>query len=160
MSDGSASTEAPTPEGIKDYDAGQLAQLVAGATDEQLAEGMSDPESRKATLDDIFRRMAEHVEPSKAKGNDAVIHWKILDRPDGGYDHYEVVVEDGACTVTDSPSREPRVTFKIGPVEFLRLVSGNANGPMLFMSGKLKIEGDLMFASTLTSLFRIPKETA
>jgi putative sterol carrier protein len=160
MSDGSASTEAPTPEGIKDYDAGQLAQLVAGATDEQLAEGMSDPESRKATLDDIFRRMAEHVEPSKAKGNDAVIHWKILDRPDGGYDHYEVVVEDGACTVTDSPSREPRVTFKIGPVEFLRLVSGNANGPMLFMSGKLKIEGDLMFASTLTSLFRIPRETA
>jgi hypothetical protein len=31
---------------------------------------------------------------------------------------------------------------------------------MLFMSGKLKIEGDLMFASTLTSLFRIPKESA
>jgi putative sterol carrier protein len=160
MSDGSASTEAPTPEGIKDYDAGQLAKLVAGATDEQLAEGMSDPESRKATLDEIFRRMAEHVEPSKAQGNDAVIHWKILDRPDGGYDHYEVVVEGGACTVTDSPSREPRVTFKIGPVEFLRLVSGNANGPMLFMTGKLKIEGDLMFASTMTSLFRIPKETA
>jgi putative sterol carrier protein len=49
------------------------------------------------------------------------------------------------------------VTFKIGPVDFLRLVSGNANGPMLFMSGKLKIEGDLMFASTMTSLFRIPK---
>ena len=160
MSDGPTSTEAPPPESIKDFDAAQLSKLVAGATDLQLAEGMSDPESRKATLDEIFRRMAEHVEPAKAKGNDAVIHWKILDRPDGGYDHFEVVLDDGACTVTDSPSREPRVTFRIGPVEFLRLVSGNANGPMLFMSGKLKIEGDLMFASTLTSLFRIPKESA
>jgi putative sterol carrier protein len=160
MSDGPTSAEAPTPESIKDFDAAQLSKLVAGASDEQLTEGMSDPENRKATLDEIFRRMAEHVEPSKAKGNDAVIHWKILDRPDGGYDHFEVVLDDGACTVTDSPSREPRVTFRIGPIEFLRLVSGNANGPMLFMSGKLKIEGDLMFASTLTSLFRIPKESA
>jgi putative sterol carrier protein len=45
----------------------------------------------------------------------------------------------------------------IGPVHFLRLVSGNAAGPMLFMTGKLKIEGDLMFATTMTSLFRIPR---
>lgn len=142
---------------IGDFDASQLAQMVATASDEQLAEGMNDPESRKSTLDEIFRRMAEHVEPSKARGNDAVIHFKILDAPDGGYDHYEVVLADGACTVSDEPAKEPRVTFKIGPVDFLRLVSGNAAGPMLFMSGKLKIEGDLMYASTMTSLFRIPK---
>jgi putative sterol carrier protein len=142
---------------LSDFDATQLAQLVATATDEQLAEGMSDPEGRKATLDEIFRRMAEHVEPSKAKGNDSVVHFKILGAPDGGYDHYEVVIADGVCTATDDPSEDPRVTFTIGPVDFLRLVSGNAAGPMLFMSGKLKIEGDLMFASTMTSLFRIPK---
>jgi putative sterol carrier protein len=156
MSDSTAQTNGPTPQDLGEFDAAQLSKLVANATDEQLAQGMSDPEGRKTTLDEIFRRMAEHVEPSKAKGNDAVIHFKILDRPGGGYDHYEVVLDDGACTVTDSPSREPRVTFRIGPVDFLRLVSGNANGPMLFMSGKLKIEGDLMFASTMTSLFRIP----
>jgi putative sterol carrier protein len=144
-------------QGLSGFDATQLAQMVAGATDEQLAEGMSDPEARKATLDEIFRRMAEHVEPAKARGNDAVIHFKILDAPGGGYDHYEVVLADGACTVTDEPAKDPRVTFKIGPVDFLRLVSGNAAGPMLFMTGKLKIEGDLMYASTMTSLFRIPK---
>jgi putative sterol carrier protein len=28
------------------------------------------------------------------------------------------------------------------------------------MSGKLKIEGDLMFASQMTSLFRIPRPAA
>lgn len=142
---------------LGDFDAAHLAELVATASDEQLAEGMSNPEGRKATLDEIFRRMAEHVEPSKAKGNDAVVHFKILDAPDGGYDHYEVVIADGACTVADEPSKDPRVTFRIGPVDFLRLVSGNAAGPMLFMTGKLKIEGDLMFASTMTSLFRIPR---
>ena len=144
-------------ESIGDFDATQLAQMVATASDEQLAEGMNDPEGRKATLDEIFRRMAEHVEPSKARGNDAVVHFKILDAPAGGYDHYEVVLADGLAIVTDQPAKDPRVTFKIGPVDFLRLVSGNAAGPMLFMTGKLKIEGDLMYASTMTSLFRIPK---
>jgi putative sterol carrier protein len=142
---------------LKDVDADQLAQLVAGASDEQLAEGLSSPESRKATLDEIFKRMAAHVEPAKAKGHDAVIHFKILDAPGGGEDHYEVVLENGECTATDQPAREPRVTFKIGAVDFIRLVSGNAAGPMLFMTGKLKIEGDLMFATTMTSLFRIPR---
>ena len=53
---------------IGDFDADQLAQMVATASDEQLAEGMNDPESRKSTLDEIFRRMAEHVEPAKARG--------------------------------------------------------------------------------------------
>jgi len=144
-------------EGIGDFDAGKLAEMVAGASDEQIAEGMADPEGRKATLDEIFRRMAEHVEPSKVRGNDAVIHFKILDAPGGGYDHYEVVLENGECTATDEPAREARVSFKIGPVDFIRLVSGNAAGPMLFMTGKLKIEGDLMFASTMTSFFRIPR---
>jgi len=149
-------TDTETP-ALQGFDATQLAQLVAATGDEQLAEGMSDPAGRKATLDEIFRRMAEHVEPEKADGTSAVVHFKILDRPDGGYDHYEVVLEGGACTITDQPAKEPRVTLRIGPVDFLKLVSGNANGPMLFMSGKLKIEGDLMFAATMTSLFRIPK---
>ena len=148
-------SETETPS-LATFDATQLAQLVAGASDEDLAAGMSDPEGRKSTLDEIFRRMAEHVKPEKAKGTDAVVHFKILDRADGGYDHYEVVLKDGVCTVTDEPALEARVTFKIGPVDFLRLVSGNAAGPMLFMAGKLKIEGDLMFAATMTSLFRIP----
>jgi putative sterol carrier protein len=153
-------SEDQVPGAMQDVDADQLAQLVAGASDEQIAEGLSDPAARKATLDEIFRRMAEHVEPAKARGHDAVIHWLILDGPDGGHDHYEVVLEDGACTVSEEPAREPRVTFKIGAVDFIRLVSGNAAGPVLFMTGKLKIEGDLMYASTMTSLFRIPRGKA
>ena len=49
-----------------------------------------------------------------------------------------------------------RVTFTIGGADFLRLVTGNAQGPMLFMSGRLKIEGDMMFAASAASLFTIP----
>lgn len=150
-------TEASTPTDLENFDATQLAKLVAGASDEQLSEGMNDPANRKKVLDEIFRRMSEHVDPVKASNADATLHWKILDRPDGGYDHYEVVLAGGECTVTDEPVGEPRVTFRIAPPAFLRLVSGAQAGPVLFMSGKLKIEGDLMFASQVATYFRIPQ---
>jgi putative sterol carrier protein len=148
--------EAPDLNALSGIEAEDLAKLVASATDEQLAEGLADEENRKRVLDEIFRRMTEHVNPEKAKGVDAVIHWQILDRPDGGVDEYEVVIKDGAATLSEEPNQDARITFKSKPVDFIRLVSGNAAGPMQFMSGKLKIEGDLMFAAQMTSIFRIP----
>ena len=154
-------TETPETNGaapdLSQVDAGQLAALAAGATDEQLAQGMSDPDARKQILDEIFRRMSEHVEPEKAKGNDAVLHFKITDKPGGGEDVYEVEIKDGKVTASDEPKGTPRVTFTTGPASFLRLVSGAQPGPVLFMAGKLKIEGDLMFASQVATFFRIPQ---
>jgi len=148
------------PTDLANVDADQLAALAAGATDEQLAEGMSDPAARQRILDEVFRRMSEHVDADKAKGINAVLHWKITDRPDGGIDHYEVVLNDGTCIVSDEATGEPRVTFVTGPASFLRLVSGAQPGPVLFMAGKLKIEGDVMFASQVATMFRIPQASA
>ena len=149
-----AETEIPA---LENLDASQLAGLVASSSDEQLAQAMSDPKARRTALDEIFRRMAEHVDPERARNTDAVIHWKILYRPGGGYDHYEVVLAGGACSVSQAPETEPRVTFKVKPVDFLKLVSGAQSGPAMFMTGKLKIEGDLMFASQVAGFFHIPQ---
>src|SRR5918996_333497 len=137
-------------------DADQFASLMSQATDEQIAEGMNGPQ-RKQILDEIFNRMAEYFNPDKARGQEAVVHFKIGDRPEGGEDVYEVVVKDGKLTVTDTPEQDARVTLKTGAVDFMRLVSGSQSGPALFMTGKLKIEGDLMYASQIASLFRIPQ---
>jgi putative sterol carrier protein len=49
------------------------------------------------------------------------------------------------------------VTIKTSGVEFLKLAGGKASGPVLFMTGKLKLEGDVMLASRLTTFFRIPR---
>ncbi len=146
-----------TPADLANVDADQLAGLVAGATDEQLAAGMSDPAARQSILDEIFRRMTEHLDADKAKGTNAVLLWKITDKPGGGEDLYEVTLADGTVSVSQEPTAEPRVTFVVGPAAFLRLVSGAQPGPVLFMAGKLKIEGDLMFASQVATLFKIPQ---
>jgi len=154
---GAEAPPVPDPADLTNVSADQLAALAANATDEQLTEGMADPQARKAILDEIFRRMCEHVDADKAKGINAVLHWKITEGPEGSIDHYEVVLNDGTCTVSETPEGDPRVTFTVGPAAFLKLVSGAQAGPVLFMAGKLKIEGDLMFASQIATMFRIPQ---
>ena len=133
----------------------QVAGTISSATDEQLREALSGPQ-REAIIGEVFRRMEQHFKPGSAAGVDAVVHWKITGRPDGAIDHYEVVLKDGSCTAGNDRQHEPRVTLTLDGVEFMRLVTGNAAGPMLFMSGKLKIEGDLMFSAQIQSMFTIP----
>ena len=143
---------------LAEFDPQQFAQLTAAATDDQLSELIHGP-LRKQVLDQIFGRMAEHVEPSQIDGLETVVHFKILDRPDdqgGGYDHYEVIFAGGACRASDSPESDAKVTIKTDGVHFLKLAAGRASGPVLFMTGKLKLDGDVMLASRLTSFFRIP----
>lgn len=137
-------------------DASQLAAMVGQVSDEQLAEGMANPEGRKLVLDEIFRRMSEHAEPARIEGVDAVVHFEITGAPDGGSDVYEAVIRDGRVEVSDAPEEQPKVKITTAPVPFLKLVTGQQSGPVLFMTGKLKLEGDVMFASRMTNFFRIP----
>jgi putative sterol carrier protein len=137
-------------------DASQLAAMVGSVPDEQLAEGMANPEGRRMVLDEIFRRMSEHAEPGQIQGVDAVVHFAITGAPDGGADVYEAVIRGGRVEVSDEPKERPKVKITTAPVPFLKLVTGQQSGPVLFMTGKLKLEGDVMFASRMTSFFRIP----
>ena len=141
---------------MQEVDPAQFARSVADTSDEHLAEGMRS-EYRGVVLDGIFQGMVDHFEPSKAEGVEAVIHWNIGGRADGGHDSYEVVIENGSCTYSKEPQREPRLTFTIDGVDFLKLVTGNASGPSMFMFGKLGIEGDLLFAARVQGLFRMPQ---
>jgi putative sterol carrier protein len=137
-------------------DPAEFVKAIRETPPDQLAVGMADEQVRGVVLDGIFSQWAEHFDKESAGDTDAVLEWKILDKPGGGYDRYQVVIRDGTCSVAKDGDHDPRVTFRVKPVDFLKLVTGNAAGPMMFMTGKLKIEGDLMFAATVQSLFRIP----
>ena len=137
-------------------DPAAFVKAIAETPEDQLAAGMADQQVRTLVLDGIFTQMAEHFHGEKAGHTEAVLEWQILDKPGGGHDRYQVIVTGGTCSVEKDGGHAPRVTFRMKPVDFLKLVSGNAAGPMMFMTGKLKIDGDLMFAAGVQSLFRIP----
>jgi putative sterol carrier protein len=139
-----------------EVDPAAFAKVIADTPDEQLEQGMRS-ENRAIVLEGIFDQMEEHFDADGAKDIDAIVDWKIFDRPEGGYDHWRIEIADGQCRVHAEPDERPaRVTFRVKPVDFLKLVTGNASGPQMFITGKLKIEGDLMFAARVQGFFEIP----
>lgn len=134
----------------------EFAQIVKSAPDAQIAELMRS-DARGKILDAIFTRFPTLFRADRAGATSAVIHWIISDRPDGGADTYELVIANGACTLSPTPDQDPKLAVTVGPVDFLKIVSGNGNPTMMFMTGKLKAKGDLSLAANIANLFDIPK---
>src|SRR5262245_5632101 len=141
---------------LSSIDPQQFAQLVKSTPADQLQAVMQGPDRGKI-LDAIFVRFPALFRADRAGNTSAVGHWTIGDRADGGSDTYEVVIENGACTVSQSPEREPKLALQLGAIDFLNVVSGNGNPVMLFMTGKLKAKGDLGLAANIQNLFDLPK---
>ncbi|MFE9693392.1 SCP2 sterol-binding domain-containing protein [Micromonospora sp. NPDC005806] len=134
----------------------EFAQLVKSTPDGKIAEIMSG-DLRGKVLSEVFNRMPTLFRADRAGSTNAVIHWNITGRPDGGTDTYEIVIENGTCTAAETATRDPKLSLTMGPVEFLKIVSGGANPVMMFMTGKLKAKGDLGLAANIANLFDIPK---
>lgn len=141
-----------------------FAAIMTRASTDQIDAVMAVPALRASILREVFRRMAEHFRADRAPKGTAVVHWRIMGGDgDGGFDRYETVLADGKCTVTEGRSGEhdeqvgSRATITIGPAEFLKLATGNGSAPVMFMTGKLRVKGDLGFAASLSTLFHLPK---
>lgn len=132
-----------------------FARLISRANEKQLRAVLSRSTLRATILGEIFRRMQDHLRVERARSVRAVIHWRFPDGSD--YERYETVVADGVCTTVTGKSEQPRVTITMHPYEFLRLITGNASAPVLFMTGRLKVRGDLAFAAGLMGLFDLPR---
>ncbi|MGA8115529.1 MAG: SCP2 sterol-binding domain-containing protein [Actinocatenispora sp.] len=141
----------------------EFARLIKQTSRQELEAAMSGP-LRRDILDEVFARMAGRLRPERAGSLRAVLRWHVT-AADGAGDTYDLAVADGACTVRAAShgdaapdgDDEPRVTLTVDPVSFLKLVSGNASGPGLFMTRKLRLAGDLALGASLTSFFDIPK---
>lgn len=134
----------------------EFARIVKELPVRRIAELMSGPQ-RGRVLDEVFNRMETLFKPDAAGKRDALIRWRITNGDDGR-DVYETHIAGGACKVTRQDSgREPQLTLTMAAPEFLKLVSGNASGPTLFFTRKLKIQGDIRLAGGLTYFFDIPK---
>lgn len=133
----------------------EMARAIAGTDDERLRAGMRSA-FRPIVLDEIFRRFPDFISAERTRGVDAAIKFKLTGRPDGEADRYTVLVQHGTCRVESGGDVQPRVTITIDGADFLKLVTGNANPPVMFLRGKLRVSGDLAFAARLITFFKIP----
>ena len=127
-----------------------LTELVQGKSDEELNQLASDL-GVDALLAQIFDGMQQAFVPDKAAGVEATVQWDVTVAD--GVHSWQVVVADGTCTATAGKADAPRVTLGLALPDFLRFIAGELDGMQAFMSGKLRLSGDLMFAQTMQAWF-------
>ena len=130
----------------------ELRALIEGRSDEEINAGLKVSGVEKA-LDAVFDGMVQAFIPEKAKGQGAVIQYDV-GTADGKHS-YQLKVDGGTCTVSKGSPESARVTLALAAPDFLRLVTGKLNGQTAFFQGKLKLSGDMMFAQTMQSWFKM-----
>ena len=104
------------------------------------------------TVNETFDAMAGRFQPSKAVGMNATIQYDITGDQSGTW---HAVIKDGACAVNEGAATSPNLTLSMSSQDWLDMTGGKLSGQMAFMSGKLKLKGDMGLAMKVGSLFQV-----
>jgi putative sterol carrier protein len=85
------------------------------------------------------------AKPALLAGLDCVYQFRVGDAA------YNVGVKDGKATVAQGEAASPNCTVTMAEGDFLDMVAGKLNGQMAFLTGKLKVAGDMGLALKLGS---------
>ncbi len=102
------------------------------------------------TVKETFDNMEANFKSDKAAGMKAVYQWDITGEG-GGKWHAEIA--DQKCTVKEGEHASPNITITVAAKDWLDIINGKLDGQMAFMSGKLKVKGDMSLAMKLKTLF-------
>ena len=96
---------------------------------------------------EFFAGLESRVDPEKTAG---MTNSYLFDVEGAG--QWTVRVEDGAVSVTEG-AEDADVTITGAAETFQRIVSGEQNATTAYMTGKIKIKGDMGAAMKLQKLF-------
>jgi putative sterol carrier protein len=99
------------------------------------------------TAQEFFEALPSRVEPDRIEGMNNTYVFDIE-----GAGVWTVAVADGAITVTDGAS-DADCTFSASEETFEKIASGEQNATTAYMTGKLKIKGDMGAAMKLQKIF-------
>jgi putative sterol carrier protein len=99
---------------------------------------------------DVFKEMPNRFNAGAAKGMKAVYQFDLTG--EGGA-KYNAVIDDGKLAVAEGAHASPNITLTMAASDYLDMVNGKLNPQMAFMSGKLKIAGDMGLAMKMAQIF-------
>src|ERR1700681_996023 len=101
------------------------------------------------TIEETFEALKGRFIADKAAGTDAVIQWEISG--DGG-GTWHAVIKDSTCSINQGPASNPDLTLQLALQDWFDMNEGKKTRQMLFMTGKLKLKGELALALKLGGL--------
>ncbi|MDD2521231.1 MAG: SCP2 sterol-binding domain-containing protein [Anaerolineaceae bacterium] len=100
---------------------------------------------------DMINNMPNQIDLEKAKGIQATIQFSISGEGGG---EWGVTVDDGKVVVEPGQMAKPQLIVKASANDALKLMHGELNPVGAFMSGKVKIIGDMGLAMKLFNLLK------
>ena len=100
-----------------------------------------------ATVQEFFEGLPSRVNPERIEG---MSNTYVFDIEGAGV--WTVAVADGAITVSEGAS-DADCTFSTTEENFEKIVAGEQNPTTAYMTGKLKIKGDIGAAMKLQKIF-------
>jgi len=102
------------------------------------------------SVKEYFETLPTRFKPAAAKGVNAIFQFEIAG--DGG-GAYQVKVDGENLSVDAGTHATPSITIKKAAPYWVKMVNGDLNGQMAFMTGKLKVSGNMMLAMKMQQLF-------
>jgi putative sterol carrier protein len=96
---------------------------------------------------DFFENLSSRADPSKTAGMSNTYLFDIE-----GAGQWKVDVDDGTINVTEGGG-DADVTIAASEATFQKIVAGEQNPTSAYMTGKLKVKGDMGAAMKLQKLF-------
>lgn len=97
-----------------------------------------------------FLRMVDKYNGNPTSFGGDVVYQFDLD----GIGTYQVAIVEGKAFFYEQAEKKPSCTLQLSPEHLQKLIQGELNPTMAFMTGKLKIKGDLSMAMKLQSLLK------
>ena len=100
----------------------------------------------------FFAELSGKVDPTKIGGMNVTYQFDIQGEAGG---QWYVKIADGKAEVTQGVSESPSITLTASDENWLKIVTGQLSGQTAFLTGKLKIKGDMSLAMKLQSVFAL-----
>ncbi len=102
------------------------------------------------SVKEFFESLQDRLnrDPSRLAGMNCVYQFKV------GENAFNVAMKDGKAAVAAGDAPSPSCTVTMAEGDFLDMLSGKLNGQMAFMTGKLKVAGDMGLALKLGSFIK------
>ena len=104
------------------------------------------------TVQELMNRMPRAFIAEKAGDLNAVIQYHLTGEEGGDW---IITIQDGQCGVAEGIAENPNMTLTADAQDYKAVILGKENGMTAFMTGKLKLAGDLNLAMKLPDYFKM-----